>query len=357
MVSNHESCCISSSDYEESDSKPHRAILTPDDLRRFQESSANAEFMEFIEELSEAARDRTLRHPVVQSDAVKEVIDLLDILDGWIVEIPAVATASRFGNNAFQQWYDRLEDRVEGLLLPIMADNQSEVLEVATYLLNSFGNRKRIDYGTGHEAHFIAFLLCLQKLGVVTHQDHPALVLTVFWRYIQLMRSLQMQYWLEPAGSHGVWGLDDYHFLPFLFGASQLCGHKHLRPKAIHNAEIVDEFAKDYMYFACVQFVNSVKTNSLQWHSPMLNDISGVKTWQKVNEGMFKMYKAEVLGKLPIMQHFLFGSLIHFEGSQETADGYEHVHAFGQQHPDCCGIRIPSAIAASATRNKPIPFD
>jgi serine/threonine-protein phosphatase 2A activator len=144
--------------------------------------------------------------------------------------------------------------------------------EVEVYLIDAWGNRTRIDYGSGMELNFLCWLfvlllgtkisvliglphrICLERLNVVQASDHVALVIKVFWRYglehfcpsyttslafryMQIMRILQSEYWLEPAGSHGVWGLDDYHFLPFLFGSAQLCGEgpfRLLRVAATH---------------------------------------------------------------------------------------------------------------------------
>jgi serine/threonine-protein phosphatase 2A activator len=42
------------------------------------------------------------------------------------------------------------------LLKPIIPEEA--IPEVSAYLVESFGNRRRIDYGTGHEANFMVFL-------------------------------------------------------------------------------------------------------------------------------------------------------------------------------------------------------
>ncbi|KAG0334399.1 Serine/threonine-protein phosphatase 2A activator 2 [Podila humilis] len=338
---------------------PRREILTKDDLELFHGSQTYASLFEFLDRLNESVVGVVSTANCPQSEVVRGMLEVLDRVNDVTQQYPPeTGHESRFGNPAFRKFYDQVvisaPEWMETLQLPKKA-----IPEVAKYFVECWGNRKRIDYGTGHEASFLAWLYCFDKLGLIKEQDYKAIVIKVFFKYVEVMRSLQFAYWLEPAGSHGVWGLDDYHFLPFLFGAAQLRGHKYIRPKSIHDNDIVSEFSKDYMYLSCVKFINSVKSASLRWHSPMLDDISAVKTWDKVNSGMVKMYKAEVFGKLPIMQHFLFGSILPFTGMSDTRimdedeeeagiEGHQHVHAFGQEFPTCCGMKIPSAIAAAA---------
>ncbi|WOL08724.1 serine/threonine-protein phosphatase 2A activator-like [Canna indica] len=297
---------------------PSKRISSPDDIRRFHSSAAGRHFLGFVAALSHSVRGRKLSDPVPPPlpAVLSSLLSLLETLARWIDEIPPLPHASRYGNPAYRTWHARLTDEGHGLvlaLLPPSDELRSAADELVPYLLDSFGNASRIDYGTGHETNFAAFLYCLARLGLIKEEDYPALVLRVFATYLDLMRRLQTTYSLEPAGSHGVWGLDDYHFLPFIFGSAQLIDHKYMKPKSIHNQDILDNFSNDFMYLACVAFVKKVKKGVFAEHSPMLDDISGVPTWSKVNSGMLKMYKAEVLEKVPIMQHFLFGSLIKWE--------------------------------------------
>ena len=190
-------------------------------------------------------------------------------------------------------------------------DNQESLGELSDYLCGSFGNATRIDYGTGHETSFVIFLFCLSRLDLFSQDDMAALVLRVFVRYIALMRRLQTVYMLEPAGSHGVWSLDDYHMLPFYWGASQLQGNDMVTPDdSVSDDRRVTDLAGDYMYLGCVKFIKEVKAGvPFGESSPMLNDMSAVPSWSKMTSGMLKMYEGEVLDKFPVVQHLRFGKL------------------------------------------------
>mmetsp|Transcript_15748 Transcript_15748/g.47249 ORF Transcript_15748/g.47249 Transcript_15748/m.47249 type:complete len:334 (+) Transcript_15748:196-1197(+) len=245
------------------------------------------------------------------------MITVLNTIEGYVEETPPLTQAMRYGNQAFRTVFALVEANAVELMREVLAEptlaNSGAAQELATYLLHSMGNATRIDYGTGHETCFMALLYCLHVLGVFCERDFASTILRVFNRYVLLMRRIQSTYYLEPAGSHGVWSLDDYMFLPFYFGAAQLVPHERLRPQHALLEETRETYNDDYMFMSAIEFIHKMKTGPFFEHSPILYDImKGVKLWYKVNSGMLKMYKVEVLGKFPIMQHFLFGSLLHF---------------------------------------------
>ena len=158
----------------------------------------------------------------------------------------------------------------------------------------SFGNQQRIDYGTGHELNFVLFLCALHKMGLFTPSDAVALVADVFSRYLELMELIQLTYWLEPAGSKGSWGLDDYQFLCFLWGSAQLIGHPDYPPSIVLNREAIAPLSSSFLYFQAVSFISKMKTGPFHEHSSLLHSIAQLPSWAKVNSGLIKMYEEEV---------------------------------------------------------------
>lgn len=118
-------------------------------------------------------------------------------------------------------------------------------------------------------------------------------------RYLDLVRKLIKAYSLEPAGSHGVWGLDDHSFIPYIFGAAQLAPpvsfgqiaptegslREAHRASSVVQEQTVRFLSSQNMFFAAIAFIYDVKKGPFWEHSPLLYDISGIeKGWAKINQ-------------------------------------------------------------------------
>jgi hypothetical protein len=77
---------------------------------------------------------------------------------------------------------------------------------------------------------------------------------------------------------------------------------------------VIENNSDEFMYFNCIKFIISVKKGvPFAESSPILNNISGAASWDKITMGMIKMYKVEVLGKHPVIKHQFFGTIIPFK--------------------------------------------
>ena len=341
---------------------PRRCIFNDTDMKSFMESSTKTELLKFVEAMGKACAAKTEKCYLY--DPTQPLLNLppaMACLHGslqemlrWVEDFPpkdgsGSSSGIRFGNPAFRGWHKRLIERSgaiittllltrdEGGMTPDVAcqrgrdaasgrlrpKGDSSVRQVSPYLHDSFGHSIRLDYGTGHESSFLVFLLILSKVKCMGDKGDMSLVslraiaLSIFDQYLKVTRRLQTDYRLEPAGSHGVWGLDDYHCLPFYFGAcqfkgaSELISHELLDPKCIIDEHVIREHGNDYMYLSCIRYIRQLKKNVPFFESsPMLYDISQtVPTWEKVASGLLRLYQGEVLNKRVVVQHFVFSKL------------------------------------------------
>lgn len=292
--------------------EPVKAVKNLTDMAIWEKSEAYMEYTGFIATLNESVKSKPLSVDCKISEGVTNVLKMLDKIESLIEQFPPVEQPQRFGNVAFKDWIIKVKQNTTVLLQDIMEQKlHMAIPEIKIYLEESFGNATRIDYGTGHEMSFLMFLCCLYKIGVLKEQDNVATVFLIFIKYIKIARKLQQTYRMEPAGSHGVWSLDDYQFVPFIWGSSQLIDQPKIYPPAkFLEDEIIDKFADEYMFLSCIKYIKQVKTGPFAEHSNQLWSISAVGSWAKINQGLIKMYKKEVLSKFPVIQHARFGSLL-----------------------------------------------
>lgn len=194
--------------------KPVKKINEGHDVPHFLTSKAYVDIGKFVMQLNIAmcprksdgtgiAKTWALDSDISLPEPVRQLQELLQSIDSIIEEAPPDTGPRRFGNVSFRKWYEILESRVEGLLqthLPASVlsfgsnsdEDPSAIDELKSYLMGGFGSSQRLDYGTGHELSFLAFLGCIWKLGGFAKEQQEdgalerSIVLAVIEPYVLL---------------------------------------------------------------------------------------------------------------------------------------------------------------------------
>ena len=350
-------------------SSPERFIFNDDDMEKFRKSPAKANLLRLVSAMGKSCAASGLSYQYNSNDPTNGLPAAMAVLHGslkemlnWLTDLPPDdRSKARFGNPSFRRWHARLVSRCVSVVHTILKTHQQypgtdtfdksvlaectqtgrdackiemtldsvpreedreAVAELCAYLSDSFGHPLRLDFGTGHESSFQVFLYALCRIGCFgsTQNEPPsmerlkAITISLYHAYLKVTRQLQTEYVLEPAGSHGVWGLDDYHCLPFYFGACQLQAEGSSvgadNPTSIHDEHVLQKQGDTYLYLGCIRYIKSLKKGAPFFESsPMLNDISNLPTWQKVASGLLRLYEGEVLDKRQVVQHFVFGKI------------------------------------------------
>lgn len=290
---------------------PEKLIKNVMDMTIWEKSEAYYDVFGFISSMCVALQGTKQSQPIEFSPVIHKLIDALKRLEQLAIETPPVDQPARFGNVAFKAWFQKMQNESVALLSNAVPENmRAAVPELNVYFVESFGNATRIDYGTGHELSFVMFLMCLFKIGAIERKDEVAVGLRLFYQYLNFVRKLQVTYRMEPAGSHGVWSLDDFQFVPFIWGSAQLAVRSPIEPAQFVEDNIIDVYRKEYMFVGCIDYIRQVKTGHFAEHSNQLWSISAVPSWGKISTGLIKMYQKEVMSKFPVIQHVYFGSIL-----------------------------------------------
>lgn len=283
-------------------------------------SQAYFKIMEFIERLTLSIKSKSCKAKATIPDHVQNVRNVLDDIRATADSTELIDSATlRFGNPAFRIFVQRMNSSLMQLLLKhIGPEYESIFVELAGYLSDSFGNETRIDYGTGHELHFIAFLCCLYDVQYFNEADLESVFFDVIVPYIKFVHKLISYFKLEPAGNQGFLLPDEYQYIPFLLGSAQMISNGQFGPsdlvpldrEGFEYTTFLKMHADDYIIMCQLLNINQCKTGPFCQHSKMLWDISATETCNKLYTGFFKMYKFTILAKQPMIQHFLFGTIL-----------------------------------------------
>ena len=169
------------------------AVIKDDaNFKLWLKSKSRAALVTFAQRLNASCVGKRSVDEADASGAPRRLMAMLGtIAAGCDAFAPVAGEPRRYGSPKFREWHAWLRERAAALVADAVGGGAPD--ELRARLCASFGNETRIDYGTGHEAAFLAFLYCLWRFGALTDGDvdSGAVACGVFRAYVAACRAIQ----------------------------------------------------------------------------------------------------------------------------------------------------------------------
>ena len=131
-------------------SDPEKRIFDSQGTLDFQKSLAMFRIQYHLQKYINLCQGQQIPESMPISPFTSFVCEILSNLSTLIDETPAERTHSRFGNLSYRDWQAKFENKLDGWVVELLpVEYHRCIIELKYYILNSFGSKERIDYGTG----------------------------------------------------------------------------------------------------------------------------------------------------------------------------------------------------------------
>lgn len=300
---------------------PHNRVETPADMEFWQQSKAYVILTTYLFDVSSHVQGVRTTDPFPVSRSIKRLLGIFDALDVLIVANPPVVTGepktsmTESGNRAFRKWARcMLRDIYYMVEKAVPTKKCQHVNELGQYLSSSFGNSTKIEYGTTHELNFLFFVAGLFQARILNkEEDLAASGLILFVRYLKLVRRLQITYSMVPPANHGAYSLDKFQFIPFIWGAAQLCYDAPFSPRKMLDEDTVAKYKNSYLLADCVGHIMMTNIGPFAGHSSQLWCLAALSQWPDIYRGLIFRYTEDIVVDFDLIQPMRFGSLMPFD--------------------------------------------
>ncbi|XP_017128162.1 serine/threonine-protein phosphatase 2A activator [Drosophila elegans] len=300
---------------------PVKQVHGIEDVNRWVRSQAYYDIVAYISNTSRAIQGHRMTSDFPVTEQMRQLCEIFDGLEHLLVEhtprIEDTSTAlpaAKIKSNCYGFWLRDMYQHVFRKLGEIIpAIHCRHINELGQYLRRSFGNAKSMDFGPANELMFLFFLCGLFRAGILLAKDTLAAALMLFNRYAHLVRRMVAIYGLQTA-KDPVCTIDDFIFIPYLWGAAQLSLEAPFSPLQCEQAKVLESQKQDYMIVEVVDYLlRNGGGGQLSQVAFQLWSILSIPTWAQVYMGFERNVIDNLLCSLHTMEHAIFGELMSFD--------------------------------------------